>query len=404
MYTTDQVLMTLSALAPTCSTPLPGETPTAQAQRIAAGIATQLAMPGLATAGEWRLRWVGLSQDTENLSYVATNATSNAFAVVLRGTIESLVDVGEDLEVWSVVPFPQGGSANAQISAGALKAFEEITAPPAGFAGDEALTGLTLAVALKLLLSRAPANPTLYVTGHSLGGALATTVALYLHDLALRDDLAYVVSTFAAPTAGVASFQTYFDGVFGDTSYRTYNAYDLVPCAWADLALPKTWYPDPGPKPTRTDCALLDAAEMLPDGNVYVQPTANPNVLNAGFEVHAPVAAATTFVDEVAFQHSNATYLTLLGAPVTPPWPAVHGISPHSGWTRGGTTVTVVGSGFLDGAVVYFGGNPGTNVVVEDDSKLTVHAPAGSLGVVDVRVTTYVGTSPLTFSALYAYL
>lgn len=401
MYTTEQVLMTLAALAPTCSTALPGEPTADHAARIANGIAAQLALPGLATAGEWELAWLGLTDDDANLSYVARNTTANAYAVVLRGTIESLIDAGEDLKVWSTVPFPQGGSAEAYVSEGAMEAFTEVTGAKAQ-AGDPSVVGLPLLPALKLLLSEADPSPTLYVTGHSLGGALATTVGLYVKAAALRTDLTCAVWSFAGPTAGVVSFQKWFDGVFGDLAYRTYNAYDLVPLAWQDLTAAEKWYPSPGPRPTTAEVVLLAAASRLPDGNLYAQPTANPHVLNTGFAVHAPATAATSYLEEVAFQHHSSTYLTLLGAPLTPAWPAVHGLSPASGSFEGGTAVTVVGTGFQPGALVYFGDRPATDVRVLSDTMLTATSPAGTLPV-DVYVTTYVGTSASSSTARFRY-
>lgn len=396
----EQVLMTLSALAPTCSTALPNETVPDQATRIAAGITTQLALPGLATAGQWRLAWLALTGDGANLAYLATDGGS--VAVVLRGTTASWTDAAEDLKVWSAVPFPEGGSADAQVSEGALEAFTEVTTAP-GQAGDPELAGLALLDALRALLGALSVAPTLYVTGHSLGGALATTVGLYLKAQDLRV-AGQVVWTFAAPTAGLVSFQTYFDQQLGGSAYRTFNAYDLVPSAWADLTVAEKWYPEPGPTATTTIVELLAWADDLRDGHVYAQPTANPHVLNTGFTTYAPATAATSYLDEVAFQHHAATYLALLGAPATPAWPAVGGVSPRVGFDSGGTTVTVVGSGFEPDAVVYFGDHQGSNVDVRSDTLLTVDAPRGWPGPVDVRVTTFAGTSPLTTSAIYTYV
>jgi hypothetical protein len=61
-------------------------------------------------------------------------------------------------------------------------------------------------------------------------------------------------------------------------------------------------------------------------------------------------------------------------------------IDPTTGSEAGGTVVTITGSGFLGATGVTFGGEPGTNFVVVDDSTITVTTPAGDLGVVDVIV------------------
>jgi hypothetical protein len=67
---------------------------------------------------------------------------------------------------------------------------------------------------------------TLTVTGHSLGAALATLLAL---DVALNSGTAQLsVYTYASPRVGEMFFQHTYDGVAPDT-YRVHNRPDLVP-------------------------------------------------------------------------------------------------------------------------------------------------------------------------------
>jgi len=61
-------------------------------------------------------------------------------------------------------------------------------------------------------------------------------------------------------------------------------------------------------------------------------------------------------------------------------------VAPATGPVEGGTAVTLTGRGFAAGAVVTFGGVPATNVLVVDDTSITVTSPAGTGGAVDVRV------------------
>jgi len=82
-----------------------------------------------------------------------------------------------------------------------------------------------------------------------------------------------------------------------------------------------------------------------------------------------------------------------LPAPLTP---TVTSVSPSSGSTSGGTSVTVNGTNLNPGGTVTcdFGpGNPGT-ITGNTGSSITVNSPATSTGVVDVTVTTVNGTSP----------
>ncbi len=80
------------------------------------------------------------------------------------------------------------------------------------------------------------------VTGHSLGGALAPTVALYLKDTQGRPDgwdpaggASLTCVAFAGPTPGNADFARYLDQRLGTDATRVLNPLDIVPMAWAGL-------------------------------------------------------------------------------------------------------------------------------------------------------------------------
>ena len=84
--------------------------------------------------------------------------------------------------------------------------------------------------------------------------------------------------------------------------------------------------------------------------------------------------------------------------------PAVTALSPTSGTTAGGTTVTLTGTGFISGATVSFGGAAGSNVVVGSSTSITVTSPATvTPGAIDIRVTTAGGTSANTAADDYTY-
>jgi hypothetical protein len=71
---------------------------------------------------------------------------------------------------------------------------------------------------------------------------------------------------------------------------------------------------------------------------------------------------------------------------------------------RGGEIVVLTGSGFFTGAVVTFGGVPGTAVAVLDSTstRLSVVTPAHAAGAVDVVVTNADGRSA-TLSGGYVF-
>jgi hypothetical protein len=67
--------------------------------------------------------------------------------------------------------------------------------------------------------------------------------------------------------------------------------------------------------------------------------------------------------------------------------PTVTSVSPNTGTTAGGTSVTITGTNFASGATVTFGSNAATNVVVVSGTQITATTPAGSAGAVTVTVT-----------------
>ncbi len=85
-----------------------------------------------------------------------------------------------------------------------------------------------------------------------------------------------------------------------------------------------------------------------------------------------------------------------------PPAPTVTGISPSSGSTAGGTSVTISGTNLTGASAVNFGSSEATNVAVVSSSQITATSPPGS-GTVDVTVTTAGGTSPTGAADQFTY-
>ncbi len=83
--------------------------------------------------------------------------------------------------------------------------------------------------------------------------------------------------------------------------------------------------------------------------------------------------------------------------------PAVTGLSPTSGPAAGGTLVTITGTGFTGATEVDFGTTASVNFAVVNDTTITAISPAGT-GVVDVTVTTPVGTSATSSADEFTYI
>ena len=360
-YTDIQVMVTLATMAyldlEPMDPPPSGATNVSQAptvvqqqQALYTDISCMLTQDGLATPpNAWTVPWVGLTDDQANFAFIAENSAANQLAVVLRGSVfranpssAGPIDVGEDMDVSRVKPwtFFEGQPA-VTISKGAFTALTEITTATCQVdTKAPGMNGTTLLEALTALNAGTTGGPTIYVTGHSLGGCMTTTVALYL--LGNLPDCVFQVYNFAGPSAGLADFADLFDANFGAqsatecSSWRVVNIWDAVPHAWETLRHLYTFYPKPGPSANAEITAMIAAAHALPGHHKYKQP-GNAVKINFGIPVNYPPPdplpkpnweLATRdenitgkvdkqlFLDQVAFQHfPNFTYMPLLGAP-----------------------------------------------------------------------------------------
>jgi hypothetical protein len=82
--------------------------------------------------------------------------------------------------------------------------------------------------------------------------------------------------------------------------------------------------------------------------------------------------------------------------------PTVGSVSPTSGPTGGGTSVTITGTNFTGATAVTFGGVSATGITVVNSTTITATTPAHAAGTVDVVVTTPGGTG--TGTNLYSYV
>ena len=88
-----------------------------------------------------------------------------------------------------------------------------------------------------------------------------------------------------------------------------------------------------------------------------------------------------------------------------PAWavtPAVSKLEPHEGPAAGGTSVTIVGTGFTGATAVKFGTSAASSFTVNSESLITAVSPPGS-DTVNVTVTTPQGTSPTSEGDRFSY-
>jgi len=83
--------------------------------------------------------------------------------------------------------------------------------------------------------------------------------------------------------------------------------------------------------------------------------------------------------------------------------PTVTAVSPNQGPTTGGTSVTITGTNFIGTTAVKFGANNATSFTINSATQITATSPAGTVGTVDIRVTTPAGTSAISANDQFTY-
>jgi hypothetical protein len=284
---------------------------------------------GLEEAGypSWQVVWgPALNADRSNLLYAARNSETAQLAVSIRGSDFSFwLNWIEDLAALRVVPYNEfvpSASQTAQIAFGTAVGLRQILRIQDG------------TESLETFLTAAPEEAPILITGHSLGGCLASALAPCVADW--RGGAAGLsVYTIAAPSPGNADFAAYYNTLFTDQSghsmaFRFFNSLDVVPNAWASLDTVMTYYPPLVPCPSDIDRIVVRAEAAV--GGKYCQlgePAAGSAVELDGTIVtptRAPRARASLnpfenalFLWEAGQQHACTTYQMLLQTPLTLP-------------------------------------------------------------------------------------
>jgi hypothetical protein len=294
--------------------------------------------------GHFTLTWLGISPDRGNLLYVAQDDRApSRYALVSRGTDWNfLTDWVDDFDVLHTHNWPTANPANpailvAQGSWEGLQALLAMTSPllTPGAAPD----AITLAALLQQISAGATRGLDLFVSGHSLGGALTTILGLYLADTvndwgSAANSVSVKTYTFASPTTGNQAYAEYYNGRSSLTNiswqaFRVFNEQDMAPFAYADIeGIVDSGIPL-GPILALTIAAMAAVVQtVLKDNGVSYTQVGNGQALNNNPPTSQPTCAnpaelLTDFACWVAYEHSTQTYATLLGAPAA-------GLADHS--------------------------------------------------------------------------
>jgi triacylglycerol lipase len=175
----------------------------------------------------------GSAQSRVFYGYVAVGGDPTTAVVALRGT-ESTVEWWDDFQ-WDLVPFTQIPSGG-KVAQGFYDIYDSIGTMAPGQEGMSAPSAVAADVAQAATSGPAagidPGSLPLVVTGHSLGGALATLLVM---DLNATTALLPQAWTFASPKVGDATFAARYAGL-STVSWRIYNQVDIVPYFPVDIS------------------------------------------------------------------------------------------------------------------------------------------------------------------------
>jgi hypothetical protein len=123
-------------------------------------------------------------------------------------------------------------------------------------------------------------------------------------------------------------------------------------------------------------------------------PSTNVTVVSpTQLTVTSPPGVAGTIDVTVTTEHGTSATGAMTKFTYAPP-PTVTSVIPSGGPTAGGTTITISGTGFMEGSTsVSFAGTTASGVTVVSSTQLTAVLPPGATGTVPIKVMTPGGTS-----------
>lgn len=327
--TTRQVMLSLAYLAYTgdlITLPNP--------ERTILGL-LKTAMADIPVVENWNVVWGPQTYTTpgalyqDYMMYVAQNSQDpTQYAVAIRGTnaISDLDWLMGDLDVLQMMAWPPGNGGynpeTANISESTSIDLQALLGMTSTLYGDE--LNPSPKSLIEYLYSQTTNKINLCITGHSLGGCVAGTLALYLKQRmnfwdASRQSIVSCV-TFAAPTAGDDTFAKLSDKAFAggpyppnwDTSLGT--TFDAVRCS-LDVA-PLAWVAS---NMTASSFNLYEASadtdpqidfnEMYSDTDVFVWTTMAALVMGGVQSYLQPLGYTQTVASSSALVGSiNPTY------------------------------------------------------------------------------------------------
>ncbi|MEZ0371764.1 MAG: IPT/TIG domain-containing protein [Candidatus Sericytochromatia bacterium] len=231
------------------------------------------------------------------------------------------------------------------------------------------------------------------LTGTGLTGTTAVSFGATPATSFTVDSATQITAVAPAQTAG--SVDVSVTGPGGTSPVSVADQYSFVAAPTLTLATPPS-VPEGGGTSVILTGTALTGATLVSVGSVSV-----PFTVDSDTQITFTAPAGTVTVNitvTTAGGISNPQPIGFIRAP------QVSSLSPASGPTTGGTSVTITGSNFTGATAVSFGATPATSFTINSNTQITAVAPAAAAGSVDVRVTGPGGTSLVVLADQYTFV
>ncbi|MBV9039956.1 MAG: IPT/TIG domain-containing protein, partial [Acidimicrobiia bacterium] len=308
------------------------------------------------------------------------------------------------------------GTVSRSVSdAGTSNGSSTVTSNSAGFAPADvgaAVTGTNIpanttivtVIDIKTITISANAN------GTTASGSLTIVRPVKAASAAVLNSTTISVTTPARPAGSFAVTVTNPDGqkatstatftftaaaaptITGSPSPSSGNPGDQITITGTGFAISRPTPPSTPPNAVADAIISIGTAPCVtgntsPDSSCVTPASSSPVVRSAtsivGLVPNSPGGAKTVTVTNPDGQTATTTftYSTPTAAPT------IGSVSPNTGGTLGGDSVTLNGSNFAPGAVVTFGGGKASSMAISNSGgTITARTPAGVYGTVDVTV------------------
>lgn len=313
-----------------------------------------------------------------NVTITGTNFTGATTAVFGAGLASNFVVVNSTT-ITATTPV-RGGNIGGAVNV-------SVSSPSGGGTGTNLFTYIASPTVTSVGPNSGPAagGTSITITGTDFTGATAVTIGGSAAAFSVVNATT-ITATTPAHAAGVVNISVTTAGGTGTgTNLFTYTAPPTAPTVTA--VSPNSGSTAGGTSVTVTGTNFTGATTVTFGGTVAtVFTVVNATTITATTPAHA--AAAVDVVVTTPSGTGTGTSLFTYGAPA----PTVTAVSPNSGTTAGGTSVTVTGTNFTGATALTFGGTAATAFTVVNATTITSTTPAHAAGAVAVAVTTPNGT------------